>query len=764
MILTETKPNPTLYTLVEPDLSFQHLQAELARIDSYIQREVLRWQLAGQDPLDAFRGLYLSDADADALLAQPLGTSWGQTVLLDPLEIEVFAEAETQAMEQTRHLVETARQQGQLLRLEHLANVFNLDRFERDALLICLAPSLDIRYEQLYGYLQDNLNRRRPTVNLVLNLLCEPGPERLLKLPYFVEDAPLHRYHLIQSTPEPRTQDPSPLAQVLTPDPTLLAWLLGDYRPRPELNRHIRLAWPQITETDRLLARETLPQLRQTINEQAILALYGPDRLRQEAAARLLAAETDQPLLIIDLAAMTNEDLSPLQVLRLAIRDARLTQAVPILFGWDSSLTSEGTIPTALLTELCRHPGLVIVAGQRRWQPVGLNRSRPLHRLEFPVPDFPQRQAIWTHFMGMPPPKSPLEGGTGDDLVIVKASPLEGGRLEGGPSLDIPALSGQFALTTGKIRDVIASARDAASERGSEMQNEDLFAAARSHSNPRLAELARQIEPRFGWADIILPADQLTMLGEVVATVRERPKVLDEWGVGQKLASSAGVTVLFAGPPGTGKTMAAEVIAAELGLDLYKIDLSNVVSKYIGETEKNLEKIFNEAQSSNAILFFDEADAIFGKRSEVKDAHDRYANIEVSYLLQRMEDYDGITILATNLRANLDEAFTRRLHFAIDFPFPEAEDRLRIYQALFPPEVPRVTELDFDHLARRFELAGGNIRNVIVSAAYLAAADGGRVTMEHLLHGTRRELQKMGRLVGEGELTISWGVKTEGNG
>jgi SpoVK/Ycf46/Vps4 family AAA+-type ATPase len=214
------------------------------------------------------------------------------------------------------------------------------------------------------------------------------------------------------------------------------------------------------------------------------------------------------------------------------------------------------------------------------------------------------------------------------------------------------------------------------------------------------------------------------------------------------------VTVLFAGPPGTGKTMAAEIIAGELGLDLYKIDLSTIVSKYIGETEKNLERIFVEATTSNAILFFDEADALFGKRSEVRDSHDRYANIEISYLLQRMEAYDGVTILATNMRANLDEAFTRRLQFAVDYPFPDEEYRLRIWQALFPPDVPRDADLDFAAMARRFKLAGGNIRNIIVGAAYLAATDGRQVTMEHLIHGTRRELQKMGRLIGDDDLRI----------
>jgi SpoVK/Ycf46/Vps4 family AAA+-type ATPase len=318
--------------------------------------------------------------------------------------------------------------------------------------------------------------------------------------------------------------------------------------------------------------------------------------------------------------------------------------------------------------------------------------------------------------------------------------------INSGGDMDVNNISGQFFLSTNQIRDAVASARDIAAQRGTPLTEEDLFKAARSHSNPRLSGLARKIVPRYGWNDIVVPKDQLSILHEIVSTVRGRAKVMEEWGIGRKLAASNGVTILFAGPPGTGKTMGAEVIAGELGLDLYKIDLSTIVSKYIGETEKNLERIFAEAQSSNAILFFDEADAIFGKRSEVKDAHDRYANIETSYLLQRMEAYDGVTILATNLRANLDEAFTRRLQFALDFPFPEAPDRLRIWQTLFPPEVPRMPDLDLGILAQRFKLAGGNIRNIIVNAAFQAAASGTPVTMAHLLHGTRRELQKMGRL------------------
>jgi SpoVK/Ycf46/Vps4 family AAA+-type ATPase len=410
------------------------------------------------------------------------------------------------------------------------------------------------------------------------------------------------------------------------------------------------------------------------------------------------------------------------------------------------------------LAELCAYPDWVIVAGQTRWQAEGVDRQRSLFWVDFSGPTYTQRLDLWQHFLGMEESEDWQAGGLenwGSNGVDEQTEATHQSQIQNPKSkIDIPGLAGQFILTTGQIRDTIASARDEAARRGEPLQNQDLFVAARAHSNPRLAALARKIVPRYEWADIVLPTDQKTILWEIIATVRGRPLVLEQWGVGRKLASSAAVTVLFAGDPGTGKTMAAEVIAGELKLDLYKIDLSTMVSKYIGETEKNLEKIFSEAESSNAILFFDEADAIFGKRSEVKDAHDRYANIEVSYLLQRMEAYDGVTILATNLRANLDEAFTRRLQFAVDFPFPEKEDRLRIWQTLFPPEVPCDPNLDFTVLAKRFKLAGGNIRNIIVSAAFQAAADGGQVTMQHLFHGTRRELQKMGRLIGEEDLRM----------
>ena len=222
--------------------------------------------------------------------------------------------------------------------------------------------------------------------------------------------------------------------------------------------------------------------------------------------------------------------------------------------------------------------------------------------------------------------------------------------------------------------------------------------------------------------------------------------VYGQWGFDRKLSLGKGLNILFSGPSGTGKTMAAEIMAHELKLDIYKIDLSVIVSKYVGETEKNLSKIFQEAETSNAILFFDEADTLFGKRSEVRDSHDRYANIEIGYLLQKMEEYTGIVILASNLRKNIDEAFTRRMHFSVDFPFPDEGHRLKIWRTIFPSEAPLHEDIDFAFLAKRFKIAGGNIKNIALNGAFLAAENSKRIGMSHIIQATKREYQKMGKL------------------
>jgi SpoVK/Ycf46/Vps4 family AAA+-type ATPase len=320
-------------------------------------------------------------------------------------------------------------------------------------------------------------------------------------------------------------------------------------------------------------------------------------------------------------------------------------------------------------------------------------------------------------------------------------------------------LASKFPFTEGQIREAVSVARalrywPSAGE--ARMTKTDLYSACRAQSEPKFGRLARKIEPKYTWNDIVLPEDSLVQLREICQRVAHRHRVLGEWGFDRKLSGGKGTTALFAGPSGTGKTMASEIIANELGLNLYRIDLSQIVSKYIGETEKNLEAVFTAAEDANSVLFFDEADALFGKRSEVRDSHDRYANIEISYLLQKMEQYEGVAILATNLRQNLDESFVRRLAFTVHFPFPDEADRCRIWLGIWPREIPLGEDVDIDFISQQFKLSGGNIKNVALAAAFLAAADGSSVTMPYLLHATGREFQKMGEVVAEFDLAEDW--------
>jgi ATP-dependent 26S proteasome regulatory subunit len=308
-------------------------------------------------------------------------------------------------------------------------------------------------------------------------------------------------------------------------------------------------------------------------------------------------------------------------------------------------------------------------------------------------------------------------------------------------------LGGQFSLSSATIRS-IAGALQPEAEAAS--ASDRLWDACRLHSRPRMEALAQRTEPTASWQDLVLSEKQLDMLRQITIHVRQRAHVYQTWGFAAKGSRGLGISAMFAGPSGTGKTMAAEVIANNLRLDLYRIDLSQVVSKYIGETEKNLRRVFDAAESGAAILLFDEADALFGKRSEVKDSHDRYANIEISYLLQRMESYRGLAILSTNMKNALDPAFARRIRFIVEFPFPDANGRAEIWRRVFPPNAP-TDSLDIELLAR-LNIAGGNIRNIALYASFLAADEGVPVNMTHLKRAAEVEYDKLERPLTQAEL------------
>jgi SpoVK/Ycf46/Vps4 family AAA+-type ATPase len=374
-----------------------------------------------------------------------------------------------------------------------------------------------------------------------------------------------------------------------------------------------------------------------------------------------------------------------------------------------------------VLDALHQDLGVFLIIGSRERQ-----RSAPeMLTVEVPKPDKAAQRALWHQIMA-----------------------------------DVPSLNGsveavvqQFDFGPRAVAQTVLAAEARAWLRepgdGPKVTADDLWQACREHAGWHLDDLAQRVVPYCTWEDIVLPEDVFRQLQEIAGQVANRPMVYEEWGFGARLNRGRGLSVLFSGSSGTGKTMAAEILANHLGLDLYRIDLAGVVSKYIGETEKNLRMVFDSAEQSGAILFFDEADALFGKRTEVKDSHDRYANIEVNYLLQRMEEYGGLAILATNRSSALDRAFLRRLRFLVNFPFPDTNSRLRIWQKVFPPQAA-MGELDYGLLGR-MEIAGGNIKNIALNAAFLAADEGTEIGMAHVMHAAQREYAKMDKLISEAE-------------
>lgn len=719
-----TPTSPVEVELSKPfENGLDEILAAISYIDLHVRWAVARARCQGLDPSDEFRGLYISEGQVDTLLSYEVGHDLWPDSNGRITEHDEWPEIIDNARNHWLARTEASREAGIELRLDGITRRFRLTQVEVDILLVTLAPEIDPRYERLFAYLQDDVTKKRPSVDLVLNLLTNSYKEKLKLRHLFTDDGKLLTSRLMIRFVDGGSREPTLLGQYLRPASRVVEHMLGFPGLDDRFIGSAKLIDPDgSTPTDHL-PQELLDRLNSAVengeptNSSPMLAFFGGYGVGKRSAANYVSKRLSQPLVSVDLAALSESEIGLKEGLRLVLRDGLLLGANLFLNQWDSVLEDDHP-PDNLFPMLVSYPGLVIVAGEKDWQPRGEERERRILRVYFDTADFEHRLQSWQQHLD-------------------------------GRNLKLFELANQFQFSPGQIEDAVATALDYAQWREQPLTEEDLFAASRDHSNQKLAALATKIVPRYDWKDIVLPHDTVAQLQEMVNTVRQKPLVYGEWGFGRKLALGKGLNALFAGESGTGKTMAADIIAGHLGQDLYKIDLSMLVSKYIGETEKNLNRVFTEAQTSNAILFFDEADAIFGKRSEVKDSHDRYANIEISYLLQRMEAYDGVVILATNLRANLDEAFTRRLHFIVEFPFPEAVDREIIWQVNFPNETPLMPDVDLESLADRYRITGGNIRNIIMAAAFLAAESGGPVGMEHLLHAARREYQKMGRLIDE---------------
>jgi AAA+ superfamily predicted ATPase len=716
--------------------SLDHLLAELKRIELKLQLKLMsRRQDDSQPGEDNFCGLYVSEKQIDAIIGTPHFPLEGKPFRLRDSAPAVSVESLRRLEEDIAEKKKESRCRGLTLRLNELGRLFQLSVFDIDTLLVCLLPELDLKYQRLYAYLQDDVTKKSPTVNLVLQLLGESFADMLKAREAFSPEAPLVKFHLLHLYDDHSSRPTPLLAKFLQVDERITSYLLEIDQIDARLLSFTHLVYPKLRLPDIVLADDIehhLTQLIRYFKDRGLICHFrGTYGVGKQATADAICSELGVPLLNVDVNKMVAADIPFGLSLPLIFREGRLRDAALYFDGYDLLLGDEREIKPSyesIVTELEDYPRWVFLAGERDWQPRGMWHDKPFVNIELPIPAYSLRRRLW---------ESQWDG----DSTLAA-------------DVDLSDLAGKFRLTGGQIRDVVALARNLAQSRdpGNELvTTQDLYTACRKQFRGTLGTLARKVQPKYEWPDIILPKDQIEQLHEICSYVKYYHTVYGDWGFDRKLSTGKGLNVLFAGPSGTGKTMAAEIIANELGLDLYKIDLSAIVSKYIGETEKNLDRIFREGQTSNAILFFDEADALFGKRSEVRDSHDRYANIEMAYLLQKMDEYEGAVMLATNLRKNMDEAFARRMHFAVEFPIPEEADRYRIWQNMFPAEAPLAADIDLSFLARQFKITGGNIKNIALSAAFLAAQDGHCITMENIIWATKREYQKMGKLCTEND-------------
>jgi hypothetical protein len=597
-----------------------------------------------------------------------------------------------------------------------LARRFGLSRFEQEVLLLAAAPELDTGIASLCAAAQGDAERSYPTLALAMSLFDAPAWEALSP------ERPLRSWRLLDFDPASQPLLTCPLRT----DERTTDYIKGlhhlDSRLTPLLSVAPAAGKPEDLPPSQRAALDGLVQRFEQAARTGplpFICLTGPDaadrqRLAWHAAALLGLRLYRLPVELLPSSAAELETLSRLWQREYLLGPVALYLQASESASWSSE--SRATSPLGRLLERCNGVFFVDAAGEPAALAAGCGRPSLVLDVARPTPA--EQRAAWAAALGPQAADHPER------------------------------LASQFSLG---LADIERISREALDEREPDAArlSDRLWAACLVHTRPRLEPLAEHLRPRATWNDLVLPVPELELLREIAIHVRGRAKVYDDWGFRRTMSRGLGISALFAGESGTGKTLAAEVLANDLRLHLCRIDLSAVVNKYIGETEKNLRRVFDAAEDGGAILFFDEADALFGKRTEVKDSHDRYANIEINYLLQRMESYRGLAILASNRKSALDPAFLRRLRFLVNFPFPGPAERRAIWERVLPAETPRA-ELDFDRLAR-LNLTGGSIHQAALNAAFRAAEAGTPVTMRLLLDAARAEFRKLDRPISEGD-------------
>lgn len=721
--------------------SYEHLCDELLLVDLVIHAQVIKFRQDNSSRQNAFHGLYITEDEIDSLLAEsPDYNKWVNSMegVSDEYEKVSMAAGQLSSIIKTRIL--KSREMGINLKLLNIASLYDLNSFEVNIFLLCLAAQFSGKYRKLFSYLQDDVTKKNPCVELILNMVCKTFNEKTEARRYFSQQAPLFKNNIIQFIEDRNDPDKPVISRELKVNDRIVGYILDETYLSDDLSVFSKIYDRENTFSDTVIQPEIKGQLQNFVSfcrstesrDSFIFSFYGTDETQKHETAGAICNELGVPLLVIDLHALNNSDLYFERGIDLVLRESEILNSAiylknaDFIFSSDPEFDDHSYIRKYLISEFDKYSMLTFISTSEFLPVHGEFSRQKLISIEMPVPEYSLRKEIWSRYLS----ECSTDG-----------------------SVDPKEIAGKYNLTAGQIRDVVATAGISALWRegyNGYITQKDLDEACHVHSNQKLRKLAQRIKPARTWDDIILDSRISGKLREIVKMFKNKHQVYDEWGFDKKFSLGKGISALFFGEPGTGKTLAAEIMASELGMDLYKIDISTVVSKYIGETEKNLSKIFNEAETSNSILFFDEADSLFGKRTEVKDSHDRYSNIEVSYLLQRIDEYDGVVIMATNYSKNIDEAFERRLHFIINFPFPDEASRMLIWQNAFTGKIPLDKNIDFRFLAKKFEISGGNIKNIALQSAFYAADSGGALNMDHILKACRGEYEKIGRLWQDG--------------
>lgn len=684
--------------------------------------QFLKQTTADQGQMEWLKGLVISKEEMtqimDTLTSEKV-QQWGEGCLQKINAAQAYIDRRKQI----------SIQRGIFLPILYLIVVFKLNAFEEHCLILSLLCHFHRKYEKIFGYIQDDVTMKYPTVDLAVRL-CFPRENNHKPMEYYLELKHTLFKYFFEDQKESRTS--SLLSTPLQINKRILSFILGATSDLEELEDFIHVYYPDDSIQELVVGQEIQSRLSSMIetkekvgNKGLFCFLWGPNGVGKKFQMKHLSRREKQSVLFIDSQKLFSMDMNQFTKRMNEIsREMILQESFVCFYRLEIFLKDQNQYEWYMekLFKIMDNQGsTVFLLSESPWRNKERITAYDWIDIELKVPDRMQSSLLWKNLSR--------------DYIW-------------DPKVNFEELSNKFQFTPGQIRQALLEAERQRKWNHLEYIDEkSVHEACYTQMVHHLEEKAARIEPIYQWEDLILPMDQKQHLKNACNHIKYKHIVYDRWGFDKKLSYGKGLSILFSGPPGTGKTMAAQVIASELKLEMYKVDLSQMVSKYVGETEKNLSKVFEEAGKCNCILFFDETDALFGKRSEVKDSHDKYANIQTSFLLQKMEEYQGVAVMTTNYLQNIDHAFLRRINYIIHFPFPDAQQRQQIWESMFPRETPLSEKIDFRYLADQFELSGGHIKNIALSAAFLAADHDEKVMMKHIITAVKVEMDKLGKVL-----------------